>query len=260
MICKVKPPVIFVIDDDQDIQQLVTAFLSHEGYVVRNAFSATEALEYLAVEEPDLIVLDISMPDMDGITLCANIRKHYHRPILFVSGSQSQEQKAMSLKSGGDDFISKPIDPEELVLRVNANLRWSRLLDRAPAKETALEFPGLRIDLERMTVTVNNWPVPLLAKDYQLLLALAKHPNRVFHPLQLYRQVWDDDTNYSKATVKAHIFNLRKKIEPNPTLPRYIITVGRLGYKFSPYGTVESAITHKTDSPLPRSHTSNPPS
>ncbi|MFC5401381.1 response regulator transcription factor [Cohnella soli] len=240
------PEVIFVIDDDPDIQRLMTAFLSHEGYVVRNAPSAVQALELLAIEEPDLIIMDIQMPDMDGITLCDNIRKQYERPILFVSGSQSPEHKALSLKSGGDDFISKPFDPEELVLRVKANLRWSHLLDREPASETKgtkLEFPGLSIDLERLTVTVNREPVFLLAKEFQLLLALAKKPNQVFHPQQLYRQVWEDDANYSKDTVKTHISNLRKKIEPIPALPRYIITSGRLGYKFNPYGTVEVAAT-----------------
>lgn len=244
---KMKPFVIFVVEDDPDIQRLVTAFLTHEGYVVRNALSARQALELLAMEEPDLIVLDIQMPDMDGIALCNNIRKHYHRPILFVSGTQSQEHRALSLKSGGDDFISKPFDPEELVLRVKANLRWSRLLDRTPADETKeaklLEFPGLSIDLERMTVTVNHKPLSLPFKEFQLLVVLAKKPNQVFHPQQLYRQVWDDEANYSKDTVKTHISNLRKKIEPIPALPRYIVTSGQLGYKFNPYGAAQSAAT-----------------
>ncbi|MFC5471575.1 response regulator transcription factor [Cohnella suwonensis] len=235
-----KPNVIFVIDDDPDIQQLVTAFLSHEGYIVRNALSASEALRLLTIEEPDLIVLDIQMPDMDGITLCDNIRKHYRRPILFVSGSRNQEHKTLSLKTGGDDFISKPFDPEDLVLRVKANLRWSRLIDLTPTKESKLEFPGLSIDLERKTVTVNHRPVPLLAKEFQLLVELAKKPNLVFHPEQLYRQAWDDDANYSKDTVKAHISNLRRKIEPTPAEPRYIMTVSRLGYKFNPYGVAAS--------------------
>lgn len=241
-----KPDVILVIDDEPDIQHLMTAFLSHEGYIVRNALSASQALELLAIEDPDLIVMDIQMPDMDGITLCDNIRKHYHRPILFVSGTQKQEHKALSLQSGGDDYISKPFEPEDFILRVKANLRWSKLLDHPPSKETKLEFPGLYIDLERMTVTVNHQPVPLLAKEFRLLVALAKKPNQVFHPLQLYRQVWDDETNYSKDTVKTHIFNLRKKIEPNPALPRYIMTSGRLGYKFNPYGAVETAETAET--------------
>ncbi|RED58039.1 response regulator transcription factor [Cohnella lupini] len=232
-----KTNVIFVVDDDPDIQSLVTAFLVHEGYIVRNALSAARALELLAVEEPDLILLDIQMPDMDGITLCNNIRKQYRRPILFVSGTQQQEDKAKSLRSGGDDYISKPFDPEELMLRVKANLRWGNLLDQPASKKQTLEFPGLAIDLERMTVSVNHQPVQLLAKDIQLLITLAKQPNQVFHPEQLYRQVWNNDVNYSKDTVKVHIFNLRRKIEPNPALPRYILTVGRLGYKFNPYGS-----------------------
>lgn len=231
-----KPCVIFVIDDDPDIQRLVTAFLAHEGYVVRNAHNAAKALEMLAIEEPDLILLDIQMPGMDGIALCDNIRQHYRRPILFVSGSRSQEHRVLSLKTGGDDFISKPFDPEELVLRVKANLRWSRLLDEPSDKTTKLEFPGLSIDLDRKTVTVNHMPITLLAKEYQLLVEMAKKPNQVFHPEQLYRQAWNDEANYSKDTVKAHISNLRRKIEPSPAEPRYVLTVNRLGYKFNPYG------------------------
>ncbi|MCD9022165.1 response regulator transcription factor [Cohnella silvisoli] len=232
---------IFIVDDDPDIQQMVTAFLAHEGFAVRNALSAAQALALLDVEEPDLMLLDIQMPDMDGITLCHNIRKQYHRPILFVTGTKQQEDKVKSLQSGGDDYITKPFDPVELVLRVKSNLRWSALLDQElDTKKQRLEFPGLQIDLDRMTVTVNNQPVQLLAKDIQLLIALAKQPNQVFHPEQLYRQVWNNDVNYSKDTIKVHIFNLRKKIEPNPALPRYIITVDRLGYKFNPYGVVES--------------------
>ncbi|MFD0674707.1 response regulator transcription factor [Cohnella sp. GCM10027633] len=235
-----KPAIIVVIDDDPDIQQLVTAFLTHEGYIVRNALNASTALEWLAIEEPDLIIMDIQMPDMDGITLCDNIRKQYRRPILFVSGAMRPELKTLSFKSGGDDYIDKPFDPEELVLRVKANLRWSGLIDRTPDAGNRLEFPGLSIDLERMTVSVNHRPVPLLAKEYQLLVELAKKPNQVLHPLQLYRQVWDDESNYSKDTVKAHISNLRRKIEPTPANPRFIVTVDRLGYKFNPYGTAAS--------------------
>ncbi|AZN39165.1 response regulator transcription factor [Paenibacillus albus] len=241
-----KPVVILVIDDDPDIQHLMTAFLSHEGYVVRNALRAKAALELLTIEEPDLIIMDVQMPDMDGITLCNQIRKQYHRPILFVSGAQNQDYRMLALKSGGDDYISKPFDPEELVLRVKANLRWSHLLARTPAaetQETRLEFPGLSIDLERMTVMVNHKPVTLPFKEFQLLVVLAKKPNQVFHPQQLYRQVWDDEANYSKDTVKTHISNLRRKIEPVPSLPSFILTSGQLGYRFNPYGAAQTAAT-----------------
>ncbi|QJD83915.1 response regulator transcription factor [Cohnella herbarum] len=234
--------VILVVDDDPDIQSLVTAFLVHEGYFVRNALHAAQALELLATEEPDLIILDIQMPDMDGISLCNNIRKQYHRPILFVTGTPQSEDKVKALQAGGDDYIRKPFDPVELILRIKSNLRWSTLLDSSEdAKKRSLEFPGLSIDLERMTVKVNNRPVQLLAKDIQLLIVMAKQPNQVFHSEQLYRQAWDNEANYSKDTVKVHISNLRKKIEPNPAVPRYIITVARLGYRFNPYGSVESS-------------------
>ncbi|MFC4301930.1 response regulator transcription factor [Cohnella boryungensis] len=230
--------VILVVDDDSDIQSLITAFLVHEGYIVRNALSAAQALALLGQEEPDLILLDIQMPDMDGITLCNTIRKQYNRPILFVTGTDQPKDKIQSLQSGGDDYIAKPFDPVDLVLRVKANLRWGALLDQREAESSVLVFPGLQIDLQRMTATVNNLPVQLLPKDMQILSALAKQPNQVFHPQQLYRQVWENDFNYSRDTVKVHISNLRKKIEPDPARPRYIITVNGLGYKFNPYGAI----------------------
>lgn len=233
-----KGKLIFVIDDDPDIQSLLTAFLVHEGCIVRNGHSAAEALALLAVEEPDLILLDIQMPDMDGITLCENIRNDYKRPILFVTGTQQEQDKAKSLQSGGDDYITKPFDPVDVMLRVQANLRWGSLLDHKETNDHLLEFPGIHIDLRRMAVTVNDVPVRLLAKDYQILITLAKQPNQVFHPKQLYQQVWENDFNYSKDTIKVHISNLRKKIEPDPARPRYIITVSSLGYRFNPYGAV----------------------
>jgi DNA-binding response OmpR family regulator len=232
--------VILVVDDHPDMQKLITAFLVREGYVVRNALNAEQALAHLLNEEPDLILLDIKMPDMDGIALCENIRNHYDRPILFITGSKQDEDKVKSLQAGGDDFIVKPFDPLELVLRVKANLRWSSLLSGNGQDKSILSFPGLRIDLERMTVQSNRKPVELSAMEMQLLVAFARQPNQVFHPEQLYRMVWPDEFNYSKETVKVHIHNLRKKIEPHPSQPVYILTVNRLGYKFNPYGAVQS--------------------
>lgn len=232
--------IILVVDDNPDIQKLITAFLVREGYTVRNALNAAQALAQLDFEEPDLILLDIQMPDMDGITFCQNIRSQYHLPILFITGNKQSEDRVMSLQVGGDDYITKPFDPVELVLRVKANLRWSSLLTGTDKEKQILDFPGLHIDLDRMTVLLFQKPVVLLTKEMQLLLMLAKQPNQVFHPEQIYRQVWEDEFNYSKETIKVHIYNLRKKIEPNPAQPRYIITVNRLGYKFNPYGTVQS--------------------
>ncbi|THF82182.1 response regulator transcription factor [Cohnella fermenti] len=232
------PHVIFVVEDDPDIQDLITSFLRHEGYDVHCASSAAGGFELLSSREPDLIVLDIQLPDMDGITFCKHIRSDYAKPILFVTGNRQQEDKIQALMSGGDDYIQKPFDPLDLLLRVRANLRWSALLAAGARTEEASElaFPGLRIDLKRMAVWVNERQVPLLPKDFRLLTALAGHPNQVLHPEQLYRLAWEDESNFSKDTVKVHISNLRKKIEPVPSAPRFIVTVGSLGYKFNPYG------------------------
>jgi len=232
--------IILVVDDHPNFQKLVTAFLVREGYIVRNALSAQQALARLELEEPDLILLDILMPDMDGIELCKKIRNQYSRPIMFITGSKQDEDKVQSLQVGGDDCITKPFNPLDLVLRVKANLRWSALLEGNENKAHLLNFPGLQIDLERNRVMVDRKPVELLAKEMQMLVALAKQPNQVFDPKQLYRLVWKDETNYAKETVKVHIHNLRKKIESHPANPVYILTVNRLGYKFNPYGAAGS--------------------
>ncbi|MFF2091350.1 response regulator transcription factor [Paenibacillus sp. NPDC058174] len=238
-----RPKIIFVIEDDPDVQSIVTSFLQHEGYTVRNALSAAEAFHLFAAEEPDLTILDIQLPDMDGVTFCRHIRTHYRRPILFVTGNREQEYKVNALLSGGDDFIQKPFDPLDLLLRVKGNLRWSDLLPPAASipepDRDVLEYPGLRIDLRRMTVTVREELVTLLPKDIKLLTTLASHPNQVLHTEQLYRLAWRDESNFSKDTVKVHISKLRKKIEENPSSPKFILTVGSLGYKFNPYGALE---------------------
>ncbi|MFC4305202.1 response regulator transcription factor [Cohnella boryungensis] len=231
--------VILVVDDHPSFQKLVTAFLVREGYAVRNALNAAQALAHLELEEPDLILLDIKMPDMDGIELCQKIRNYYHRPILFITGTKQDEEKIKSLQAGGDDCIIKPFDPLDLVLRVKANLRWSALLEGNDNKAHILNFPGLQINLERKLVMLHQKPVVLSAKEFQMLIAFAKRPNQVFDPEQLYRLVWKDEFNYTKETVKVHIHNLRKKIEINPGKPVYIITVNGLGYKFNPYGAVQ---------------------
>jgi len=234
---------IFVVEDDPDIQNIISSFLRHEGYAVNCASSASEAFELLASREPDLIILDIQLPDMDGITFCQQIRATYAKPILFVTGNRQQEDKIQALMAGGDDYIQKPFDPLNLLLRVKSNLRWSSLLgarSEAERNKELLTFPGLRIDLKRMAVWANEQPVTLLPKDFRLLVALAEHSNQVLHAEQLYRLAWEDESNFSKDTVKVHISNLRKKIEPVPSSPRFIVTVGNLGYRFNPDGAIEA--------------------
>ncbi|GAA3411302.1 response regulator transcription factor [Paenibacillus hodogayensis] len=225
---------VMTVDDDSELQEILNLFLTAEGFRVLPAYNARQCLDLLQRETPDLILLDLQMPDMDGATLCRQIRTMYDRPILFLSGNKQQEHKLQSLQSGGDDYMTKPFDPLELVARMKANLRWSAQLAAMAEKSRKLRYPGLEIDLDQLIVKVNGEPVALLPKELQLLLTLAQHPNRVFHPGQLYEQIWDSPSNYSPDTIKTHMHNLRKKLEGGSSRAKYIATVKGFGYKFAP--------------------------
>lgn len=227
---------ILIVDDDIHLQDMLHMFLTTEGFRVLQAFNGEQCLALLGSNPPDLILLDIQMPDTDGITLCRSIRSLFQRPILFLTGNTQQDNKLNSLQSGGDDYITKPFDHLELIARVKAHLRWGMLLASSQQSGSKLSFPGLDIDLERLTVTANGQAVTLLAKELHLLLTLAQNQRRVYHPRQLYELIWNDLSGYSADLIKVHIYKLRKKIEADPMNPKYIRTVRGFGYKFDPNG------------------------
>jgi DNA-binding response OmpR family regulator len=223
---------ILTVDDDIRFQELLRLFLTSEGYDVVQAYNGEKCLAHIHSHHPDLILLDIHMPDTDGIALCRTIRKMYHHPILFLTGNKLQTSKLNSLQAGGDDYLTKPFDRLELAARVRSHMRWGALLKASQSSRDKLTFPGLEIDLSRKTVLVNGEPVILLAKELHLLITLAQNPQRVYHPRQLHELIWEDLAGYSSDLIKAHIYNLRKKIERDPTQPQYIHTIRGFGYKF----------------------------
>ncbi|BBI36608.1 response regulator transcription factor [Cohnella abietis] len=223
---------ILTVDDDVHLQEMLQLFLNAEGFLVHQAFNGEQCIRFLKDQQPDLILLDIQMPDIDGITLCREIRPLYNLPILFLTGNSQQEEMLNSLQAGGDDFITKPYNHIELVARIHSHLRWGKLLNQTKRSINKLSFPGLEIDLDRLTVIVNDHPVTLMAKELHLLLTLVQNPKRVYHPRQLYDLIWNDIAGYSSSLIKVHIHKLRKKIEANPLEPRYIQTVKGFGYKF----------------------------
>ncbi|MFD0672221.1 response regulator transcription factor [Cohnella sp. GCM10027633] len=223
---------ILTVDDDIPVQEMLHLILTHAGFQVLQAYNGEQCLAHLGNTQPDLILLDIQMPDLDGITLCRRIRSQYRLPILFLTGKRRMEDKLNSLQSGGDDYMTKPFEPLELIARVNSHLRWGMLLSDTRAPGRKLIFAGLEIDMDRMTVIANDQPVVLLAKEMHLLLTLAQNQRRVYHPRQLYELIWIDPAGYSSDIIKVHINRLRKKIEVDPMNPRFIHTVRGFGYKF----------------------------
>lgn len=230
---------ILVLEDSKEIRELVAIYLAKEGFRVIEAETGLEALKLFETEQPDLLLVDISLQDMDGTAVCAEIRNYSNVPIIFVTARKDSEEIVQGLEMGADDYITKPFDPVVLVARVKANLRRAPIFSRAhlykqeEKKNRILSYQGLEINTETMEVFLHGAKLLLSAKETQLLMFLAKRPDQVFSQEELYRQIWGAESYSDTRTVSVHISSLRKKLESSPELPQYIHNVRGLGYKFS---------------------------
>jgi DNA-binding response OmpR family regulator len=225
---------ILLIDDEVEITDLIKKYLQKEEYTVHIARSAQEALEQIAAENPDLIILDIMLPDIDGIELCLEIRKQSNAPVLFLSCKSEEIDKVMALSVGGDDYMIKPFLPGELIARVKAHLRRNRLIMNTVQQDQVIQYPGIEVNTDTHEVIVNNELVNLSNKEFEILSILIKNPKRIYSMEQLFQMVWKMESFEGDArTIMVYISNLRKKIEPDPSNPRYIVNVRGVGYKFN---------------------------
>ncbi|HHY91057.1 MAG TPA: response regulator transcription factor [Clostridiales bacterium] len=225
---------ILIIDDELEINELIKSYLEKEDFQTSSAYNGRQALEMVRQEKPDLIILDIMLPDIDGIELCLDLRKHSDAPILFLSCKSEELDKILALSVGGDDYVTKPFLPGELVARVKAHLRRNRLLATPKKNNSIIKYPGLEVNLESHEVWVNQEPVNLSAKEFEILSLLIKNPKRIFSMEQLYQMVWKSESlEGDSRTIMVYISNLRKKIEPDPANPKYIINIRGVGYKFN---------------------------
>ncbi len=227
-------PLILVVDDEQAIADLIEIHLLAEGYRVRKADNGADALRIVAEEDPDLVVLDIMMPGMDGLEVCRAIRRERNVPILMLSAKSEDVDKILGLKTGADDYLTKPFNPLELTARVKAQLR--RYLALNPASAMAREagviaVGGLRIDQRGRSVTKDGREIALTPTEYDILVLLASHPGRVFSSEEIFERVWKERYFQSNNTVMVHIRRLREKVEDDPSHPTLIRTVWGVGYK-----------------------------
>ena len=223
---------ILIVDDEKMMTELLSDHLRDCGYDTITANCSRQAVEMLP-KQPDLIILDINMPDMNGLELCKNIRSHINCPIIFVTARISEQDKINGLQYGGDDYITKPFSPSELVARVKAHLaRYERLIGSSEAKNDIIEIRGIRIDKTARRVWVNDEEKQFTTKEFDLLTFLAENPNRVFTKAELFRQIWDMESVGDIATVTVHIKKIREKIEFNTAKPQYIETIWGVGYRF----------------------------
>ena len=221
---------ILVVDDEDTIREVVRNYLEREGYTVREAADGHEALDALSDDPPDLIVLDLMLPGVDGLTITRHVRQRHGVPIVMLTARGETRDRITGLDLGADDYIAKPFSPQELVSRVKAVLR--RTSEPMSAPQAPLEFDGLRLDPASYTVTVKGEDVTLTAREFDLLWFMARHVRQVFTRDQLIDQVWGHEFYGDPATVTVHIRRLREKIEADPSNPRYIVTVWGVGYRF----------------------------
>jgi two-component system phosphate regulon response regulator PhoB len=229
--------VVLVIDDDPQVRTLVARLLRHEGYDVVEAGDAGEALRHVDQREPDLVLLDVVMPQVDGIDLLAEIRTRSNVPVIMLTALGDEADRILGLKSGADDYMVKPFSPGELSARIESVLRRSQMSPgTAPgAAADTLTFGELEIDPRTRDVKVNGLLVELTAREFDLLLFLASSPRQVFDRQQLLTQVWQSSADWQDpATVTEHVRRIRRKLESDPDRPRWLKTVRGVGYRFEP--------------------------
>ena len=222
---------ILVCDDEKDIVSAIEIYLSAEGYRVLTAGTGAEALDILARETVHLVLMDIMMPVMDGISATVKIRKDSNIPVLFLTAKSESSDKILGLNIGADDYITKPFDPMELVARVRSHLRRYTTLGSMDKPADVLANGGIELDDRTKTVLVDGDPVSLTPIEYSMLRLFMQHPGQVFSIRQIYEQVWKETAIGNENAVAVHIRHLREKIEINPSEPRYIKVVWGLGYK-----------------------------
>lgn len=240
---------ILVIEDEANITQVIRLYLEQAGFTVLGASDGIAGLELHAREQPDLVILDLMLPALDGMEVCRRIRAWASTPILMLTARQGEEDRITGLELGADDYLVKPFSPRELVSRVKAILRRSAIPSnagtpnaqtegtrrgQAPVKREEIRFDGLVINIPARRVTANGQQVTLTVKEFDLLVALASAPDRVFTREALLNQVWGYTFVGDGRTVDVHIGTLRKKLEAIAGVPHYIQTVWGVGYKFVP--------------------------
>ncbi|MGO8946958.1 MAG: response regulator transcription factor [Ktedonobacterales bacterium] len=226
---------IFIADDDDQVRRMLVEYLEGEGYLVEQAADGRQALAAIADFLPDLVVLDVRMPEVDGLEIVRRVHARSNVPIIILSGLTEDIDRIAGLSAGSDDYVTKPVRPRELLLRIQALLRRAAATEAAPpVLEGDLRFDDLIIRPRLHVVERNGVSIELSANEFDLLYFLASQPRQVFTRQQLLDRVWHYDYLGDSNTVTVHMSRLRKKVEVDPAHPRHLRTVWNIGYKFEP--------------------------
>jgi len=222
---------ILIVDDDRDLAQMVSTLLAKHGFECQDVANGSAALSAEQEFRPDLIILDIMLPDINGVDVCKRLRQRTTVPIIMLTALDDEIDIVVGLEAGADDYIAKPFKPRELLARVRAQLRRTGEYTVAAAEGERLEFPGLVIDVPRHEVIVNGQPVAFTPKEFELLHFLCRREGRVVERETLLEQIWGYSSAIDSRTLDVHIRRVRAKIEEDET-PKRILTVPGIGYKF----------------------------
>jgi DNA-binding response OmpR family regulator len=225
-------PKILIVEDDPAVRDILKITLEREGMTVEAVGDGETALKrFRSTNSLDLVILDVMLPDTDGITLCQEFRRNSDVPIVMLTAREGERNVVVGLEVGADDYITKPASPAEVVSRVRAHLRRRRM--DAQTASLKYEFPGLVMDISRRLVWVSGERVDLTTTEFEILSFLAAHPGWVYSRRQIMQHLWDGDFYGEARSADVHVQRIRRKIEPDPKNPRYIQTVRGMGYKFA---------------------------
>ena len=223
---------ILICDDEKDIVSALQIYLNAEGYQTFPAYTGKEALDILEKEEIHLVLMDIMMPEMDGISALVKLREQYNLPVILLTAKSEDSDKVLGLNVGADDYVTKPFNPVEVIARVKSQLRrYMQLGSGIVQEKTTLKVGNIEMDDSAKIVTRDGEVVNLTPTEYGILRMFLKNPGHVLSPKEIYKEVWKDEPYGAESTVAVHIRHLREKIEINPADPRYLKVIWGRGYK-----------------------------
>lgn len=222
---------ILICDDEKDIVSALKIYLANDEYNLLEAYNGVQAMEIIENNEIHLILLDIMMPEMDGIQVMTRMRQTNNIPVIFLTAKSEDTDKILGLNLGADDYVTKPFNPVELIARVKSQLRRYMVLGAGNIKKNVLLIGDIELDDVEKSVTLMGEPVNLTPKEYGILKFLMEHPKQVFSPKQIYSNVWNEVAYGTEGTIAVHIRHLREKLEIDPDEPRHLKVVWGQGYK-----------------------------
>jgi DNA-binding response OmpR family regulator len=225
---------ILVVEDEASIAEVVSLYLKRAGYNVLIASGGRQAMNIFDRQQPDFVILDLMLPEVDGLSLTRWLRDRSDVPIIMLTARREEIDRITGLEMGADDYVIKPFSPQELVSRVRAVMRRLGREQDAVENERTLSFDNLSVDPRSRVVTVKSSPIELTAKEFDMLYLLARHPKQVFTREQLLERIWGGAQYIDPGTVTVHVRRLREKIEEDPSKPTRLLTVWGVGYKFEP--------------------------